>query len=51
MFLFDSLSIVYTPSQGDDDGDSGELALVDPSNVKVSFQSVQTFEAVERITR
>ena len=47
----DSLQIVYTPSDDGDAAAAGDMALVDPSNVKVSFQSAKDFEAVERITR
>lgn len=47
--VFDSLQVVYTPSQSD--GDNGDKTLADPSDVKVSFRSVASFEAEERKTR
>ena len=46
--VFDSLHVVYTPSAGAEDDD---LAVVDPSGVKLSFESATSFEAIEKSTR
>lgn len=47
--VFDSLHVVYTPSaEAEDDSD---LALVDPSNVKLNFESATSFGATEKGTR
>lgn len=46
----DSLNIVYNPS-GSNDASSDAPVLVDPSNVKISFQSAKNFEEEERLTR
>jgi hypothetical protein len=45
----DSLTIVYTPSEGS--GSKEELILKDPSEVGVRFQSVNDFVAEEKLTR
>ena len=45
--VFDALQIVYTPAEDGAGGDEGDLALTDPSNVKVAFQSAPNFEATE----
>lgn len=47
--VFDSLQIIYSPIEGSDD--AGDLTLVDPSNVKISFRPVASFEEEEKKTR
>lgn len=47
--VFDALQIVYSPSAESDD--AGDLTLVDPSNVKISFRPVASFEEEEKKTR
>ncbi|CAB9521151.1 Inherit from COG: Phosphoglycerate mutase [Seminavis robusta] len=53
--VMDSLKVVYTPSSASSDNDSsdggGAMQVVDPSNVKISFQSASDFEQEERVTR
>lgn len=47
--VFESLNLVYTPSEGSDT--SEELVVADPSGVSIAFQPVERFEAEEKETR
>lgn len=47
--VFESLNLVYTPSQGADT--SQEIVAMDPSGVSIAFQPVDSFEAEEKATR
>jgi len=44
-----SLNLVYTPSSQVEEEDAP--VLIDPSGVRIAFQSVQAFETEERTSR
>jgi len=47
--VFESLNLVYTPSQGVET--SEEAIVADPSGVSIAFQPVERFETEEKATR
>jgi hypothetical protein len=46
--VFQSLNVVYTPSEGND---GAALTMKDLSDVPIKFQSAQDFTEVEKVTR